>query len=193
MNTITKSKILSTVVIILLIANMISMIIFWLNKQQPEQKNNVGNTAQFLIKELQLDSSQQKIFNQLKEEHHNTVEQLREDTRKAKDAFFDLLNKDSVNENELQITAANAANKQEQIDIITFRHFQKVKAICNDEQKKKFNEIIKEALRMQAPQGPPDKRPNPPDNIEHDGPPPPNDKNFDAPPPPHDGPPPRHP
>jgi hypothetical protein len=33
----------------------------------------------------------------------------------------------------------------------TFYHFQKVRAICDEKQKKKFDEIIKEAARMMAP------------------------------------------
>jgi hypothetical protein len=192
MNTITKSKILSILVIILLIANMTSMAIFWLKKDQRPPRNGGGNTADFLIKELKLDSAQQKLYQQLREEHRDQLEKLKEETRNSKDAFFNLLNKDAVSESDLQTAAANAATKQQQIDIITFNHFKKVRGICNDEQKKKFDEIIQEALRMQGP-GAPDQHQGPPPMNGHNGPPgpPPNDRMGDGPP--NDRPPPPQP
>ena len=190
MNTITKSKIVSAVVIILLIANMISMGIFWLKKDQRPPRNNGGNTADFLIKELKLDSAQQKLYQQLREEHRDQLEKLKEETRNAKDAFFNLLNKDAVSESDLQTAAANAATKQQQIDIITFNHFKKVRGICTDEQKKKFDAIIQEALRMQGP-GAPDQHHGPPPTDGRNGPPPPGDRMGDGPP--NDRPPPPQP
>jgi len=70
--------------------------------------------------------------------------------------------------------------------IKTFEHFKKVRALCNEEQKKKFDAIIKQAIGMMGqqqgrPQGPP---PDGNRNGMHpDGPPPMQDGQMPPPPP----------
>lgn len=47
--------------------------------------------------------------------------------------------------------AAEIGEDQKQIELITFAHFQKVRELCNDDQKKKFDEVIQEALKSMGP------------------------------------------
>ena len=61
---------------------------------------------------------------------------------------------------------------KEKEELAMFYHFQKVRALCDEKQKQKFDEIIKEAARMMGSkqregQGPPPRR------EAEDGPPPP--------------------
>jgi len=44
-----------------------------------------------------------------------------------------------------------ATTIEEQIDIKTFEHFKKVRALCNAEQQKKFDTIIKEVVQKISP------------------------------------------
>jgi hypothetical protein len=74
-----------------------------------------------------------------------------------------------------QVELLKTALKEKE-EIALFYHFQKVRALCNESQKQKFDEIIKEAARMMGPpprgdrQGPP---PPPPGMRDEQGPPPP--------------------
>ena len=98
------------------------------------------------------------------------MEEIRSDNRAAKDSFFDLLKEPNIDDAALAKAAATANLPDQQMEIITFRHFQQLRAICNDTQKAKFDEIIHEVLRMNARGNPP-----PPGARGHfppDGPPP---------------------
>jgi Spy/CpxP family protein refolding chaperone len=59
---------------------------------------------------------------------------------------------DTVKVNEL---ADSIVSIQKQIELVTFYHFQKVRAICTAEQQQKFDEVIDEAIRMLGPKPPP--------------------------------------
>ena len=77
-------------------------------------------------------------------------------------------------------------NLEQQRDVFTYRHFQKLRAICNNEQKIKFDSIIQQALHQMAPakgrrSGPGQEGMRPGDD---DRPPPPGMRRGDGPPPP---------
>lgn len=158
--------------------------LFWWKKEKRSIPRPTEDVASFIINELKLDSTQQQIFKTLREEHHEKTMQLRDELKESKDAIFNLLNNEKANDTIVKKAVAASAVIEQQLDLITFEHFKKLRAICTAEQKKKFDEIIQQALHMQGgqrPQGPPDKnfRPPPRDRNEKDEPPP-----FDGPPPP---------
>lgn len=130
--------------------------LFWWKKENgsiPVHRAS-GDVASFIINELKLDSSQQQIFKTLREEHHEKAMQLRDELRQSKDAIFILLNNENAADTIVKKAVAHAAAIEQQLDLITFEHFKKLRAICTQEQKKKFDEIIQQALRMQGGQRP---------------------------------------
>ncbi len=203
MNSLVKNKLITYLVVLLLVANSIAMGMYWWQQysngpQATSAKDNLGASA-FLIEKLGFDSGQLVVFNELQLKHRQAIRAVRDSMHFAKDQFFNLLGKDSVTEQELVAGASLAANKQIQLDRITFDFFKSVQALCRPDQKIIFREIIQEALRImgrpapppggRGPRGPRGQGPN--EGPPHDGPPqdgPP----HDGPPqdgPPHDGPP----
>ncbi len=183
MNYFTKNKVFAIALAILLIANIATIIVFWTMKATPPAPPNppqqLAPPASFLTKELNFTSAQQKQFEQLRNEHQQQVHSLRDSMRIAKDLFFGLMNNDKLSDEDLQNAAAKASNYQQQLDIITFKHFQKVKAICTPEQQRHFDKIIQQVIRQIAPRPDRDsRRPGPPPGgqepggpDEHGGPP----------------------
>jgi len=165
MNNITKSRLLSIVVIVLLIANIAALTIFWLKrvekKMPPQSKHQAGGPFAFLVKELDFDSVQTMAYKNIRDEHQKDVEGYRSAIRKAKDDLFALLKEPNTNENSLQNALNNVGEKEKIFDKVVFLHFQKVRALCTETQKKKFDEIIQEALRM-VPASPQRQDPPPP-------------------------------
>ena len=157
MNAIVKSRLLTGLILLLLIANMLTLGLYWWKRTlpaPPPMRNE--RVADFLVHELQLDSTQRIAYQQLVNTHRKDVQEIREKTRTSKEAFFELLKKENVSEAEIKNAAANASAAQQEIDLLTFHHFQKVRALCNESQKEKFDDIIQDVLRMNAPQqGPP--------------------------------------
>jgi predicted negative regulator of RcsB-dependent stress response len=156
MNTMIRNRLLNTVVVILLFLNLIAMGIFWWQKWKdaPTNKPNAGAST-FLIEKLQFDSTQLIAFKQLQENHQHQIAAAKDSMRIAKDRFFDLIDKETVTELDLKTATTNAAEMQIRLDRITFEYFKAVQGLCNADQKIKFKQIIREALRIMGRPGPP--------------------------------------
>ena len=190
MSNIKNNRWLSIITIILLIANIVTLILLWNNKKNErddqQRRPALGAVFEFVSKELQFDSLQREAYGKLRDEHQAGQRSIKDSIRKVKDAFFALLSQSDVADSVVQAAARKASETELQLEVLTFRHFQKVRALCNPDQQKKFDSIIQDVLRRMAPrkgrQGPPpggrgegpesqDKFPPPPGTEK--GPPPP--------------------
>ena len=155
MNYFNNTKWWAIVVITLIFLNAITLTIFWVERKSnhnliPKQENR-GATSFYLNKELAFDSMQQLQYNQLVIEHRQVTRQMRSEIRNAKDAFFELLSDSTIIDDSIKKVSMGVSNIEQQLDILTFNHFKNVRTICNAEQKKKFDSIIKNAVQMMAP------------------------------------------
>lgn len=159
-----KNKLLTWLVVLLLVANAATIAFFWLGrtKQPPGPQ---GSARDFLVKELNLDAKQQEQFSEMVKEHRSSAEQIRPQIRKAKEAFFDLLKQPGISDSQKLAAAKQVSVQTEALDMLTFAHFQKLRAICNPAQQQKFDVIIHDIIRtMGQPRPPmrPGDRPGPP-------------------------------
>lgn len=165
MNNSTNNRWLSVVTLLLLTANIVTLALLWTNKNKetrgdkfPPPAQGTGEVFEFLTNELKLSSAQQEAYRKLRDEHQAGQKELQDNIRKAKDALFSLLKQPGVTDSLIHMYSGKAVEADQQLDEFTFRHFQKLRAICNAEQQEKFDKIIQDALRRMAPpkrQGPP--------------------------------------
>lgn len=150
-----------------------------------DERQGGGGAGAYISKELKFTPEQQKKFDTLRIAHHASVVKLNEQSRVLRDRFFGLMqSSDTMHAVQL---ADSIAQNQKRVELITFKHFQQVRAICTPEQQKKFDVIIIDALHMMAPPPPPDgHRPPPAEGRRppRDGQGPPPDRQG---PPPEDG------
>ena len=180
-------------ILVLVLINIATLLTFWCSKKRGFNEHqpppNRGGAATFIIKELALDSLQQIQYLALVQEHQKAIREIKEQVKDAKEAYFGLLADSSAKQETINTAIAKATTIEEQIDIKTFEHFKQVRALCNPEQKKKFDSIILDVFRMMAPdkhQGPPPPRDERGEREgAHHRPPPPDEEGF--PPPPPDG------
>lgn len=179
MNNFTNNRWLSVITLLLLTANIVTLALLWTNKKNkseyllPQQQSG-GQVFEFINHELSLDSAQQKTYKQLREEHQAGIRPLQDSISRAKDSFFDLLQEENVAETTIQEYSKKIGQLEQQRDVFTFKHFQKLRATCNKEQQMKFDNIIQDVLRrMAGPKRPP-------------GPPPGMDRGEKSPPPPQE-------
>lgn len=155
MSNIKNNRWLSIITIILLIANIVTLILLWNNKKNgrddQQRRPAPGAVFEFVSKELQFDSSQREAYGKLRDEHQAGQRSIKDSIRKVKDAFFALLSQSNVADSVVQAAATKASETELQLEILTFRHFQKVRALCNPDQQKKFDSIIQDVLRRMAP------------------------------------------
>ena len=179
MNNFTNNRWLSVVTLLLLTANIVTLVLLWTtkNKDRGDMKPPPGGQVfEFLTNELKLDTQQQEAYKILREEHQQARRGIQDNIRMAKDEFFALLKKPDVSDSLINAYNHKAAEANQQLDEITFKHFQKLRAICNKTQQQTFDSIIQEALHRMAPprrEGPPptgmkdpERRPPPPTEKE---------------------------
>lgn len=183
MNTNNKSRWLGAIIILLLLINAATIIFLLIGKNKhhlPPPQN--GGAFGFLVNELALDANQKNEYQKLRDQHRNIVEGLRMQLKNNKDSLFDLLKKSDVTDENVHQKLDSIASINRKIDEITFAHFKQVRTICNIQQQMKFDEVIAQAMEIQAPKQEPSHHhplPNgyrlPREGQREDGPPPQHD------------------
>ena len=191
MNYFNNNKWWAIVVALLVILNTITLTVFWIerkaNNVQLLQPDKRSGTKDYLIKELGLDSIQRLQYDELIHQHQQRTNEIRLHVRDAKDSFFALISDSTIAESTIAKASLYAAETEQQMDMETFNHFKNIRSICNAQQQKKFDSIIKNVVKMmgpneQRPQRPP---PNDDNHFRLDGPPPQDGEQRE--PPPNDG------
>jgi uncharacterized membrane protein len=155
-------KIWKWLVGILALLNIVLIISIWGKPQSGRPPMPEEGPAKMIIAELRLNPEQVKEFDKLKDEHHSSVVDFQRKGRELRDGLFDLLKQDKPDTAEVKRRMAEIGENQVAIEKVTFDHFQKVRQLCDADQKKRFDAIINDVLHRMA--GP---------HREHDGPPPP--------------------
>ncbi len=190
MNNFTNNRWISVIILLILTANIVTLALLWSHhrggdKREMNQPPPAGGEVfEFLTHELKLDSAQQAAYRKLRDEHQAGQRPLHDSIRKAKDDFFALLQQSGVTDDMMRSSSKKIGDMEQQQNIFTFQHFQKLRALCNPDQQKKFDTIIQDILKHMGPrqQGPP--RPREGDRPDRGRmPPPPHDPNEEGPPP----------
>ncbi len=173
--------------ILLITLNIATITAFWLVRdRRPGPPPGAGSgVVDFLVKEIGFDSTQKQKLIQLRSQYQQDIMEARKNNRAAKDAFFALLQQPDISDSALAKAARASTVADQQSDIITFRHFQQIRKLCNETQQKKFDNVLQEVLRMIAPPPPGKQQGLPPRRGEGmpDGPPPGGDDRRGPPPP----------
>ena len=135
------------------------------SKNGPEfDKHEHGGPANYIIETLKFNKEQEAAFHKLKEAHRDSMQILNKRGKDLREILFEGLENDQQVNNPEQIMIEIGKNQQ-QIERLTYRHFEEVKKLCSPEQKVIFNSIIQEVLKRMGPRRPMAKEEHP------DGPP----------------------
>lgn len=160
-----KSKLLPILLVVLIFLNV--FLIFMLIKK-PHLNRKENAERNFLIEQLQFSEGQQEKFKSLDNIHRDRMMNLEFSIRKQKDILFNSFADKTLNVDSLVRVAGNLEIKKE---LEVFNFFKEVRKICNPEQQKKFDAIIKEAIKG-GDSRPPRNNENHPPNREGMPPPP---------------------
>ena len=173
MNKFTNNRWPTIFTLLLVTANIVTLSLLWINREAGDKRfppPPQGQVFEFINHELKFDSNQREAYRKLRDEHQGKQEIIQDSLKKLKDAFFALLQQPGAADSSVEAGAKRITAVEEQMELVTFRHFQKVRMICNADQQKKFDTIIQDVLRRMAPpknrQGPPP----PPRGMEREGP-----------------------
>lgn len=184
MNYFARNKWAAIIILLLVALNIATLTSFFLlrDRQPGGRRGNPSGAMEFLVKELGLDSVQKQKLMVFKQDHRQKMEEVKRKNKEVKEALFDLLKNTDTPDSVVEKAANASVVYDVQAEIITFKHFQQIRNLCTEEQKKKFDAVIQQVLRMLASQ--PGGPPRGPGGEHPDGPPPPADGQR---PPPPDG------
>jgi len=161
-NSMNKTKFLAIGIAVLLLLNAVTLfILFHMHFAQKQHADHEGEgPANFIVDQLRLDANQQKQFADLRHHHQDFARKTHEESKKLHDAYFELLKMDNPDNTKVDSIASLMAAHQKESELFTFDHFQKLRAICRDDQKKLFDETIDDIAKMVGggpphPGGPP--------------------------------------
>jgi hypothetical protein len=155
----------------LAILNVALCVGIWFRPQKNSAPKRLERPDEFIINKLHFSDEQISEFQELRDRHHDSIIIIQNEGRKIRTALFENLKNDKKTEAQLDSLMAAIGDNQKQIEYVTYRHFRQVRELCNEEQKKVFDDIIQEVLRrMTAPPPRPGGPPPPDDNGPSNGP-----------------------
>jgi len=105
----------------------------------------------FLIHELNLSDEQLHKFEELRFTHREEMKMIMDGMKPLKDQLFNFKN-GSVNRDSVANLIGGLEAKKE---IITYRYFNDLRSICNQNQEKKFDNVIRKIMRRASGKRPP--------------------------------------
>ena len=154
MKNILNNKITAWLIGMLILANIATLTFFWIEHFKNQRDNSARH---FLAKSLHFRESQKNTYFDLAKIHNESANKIREQIKIDKENFFQLLKSEHVVDSIKNNAALKISLSIKALDILTFEHFKKVRALCSEEQKPKFDELIQKMVNsVNNPQkGPP--------------------------------------
>ena len=156
-----QNKTSTVIITVLIVLNLLSIYFFVVHKRishrgsfpreramrQEKDKNKPTGQAHFMERELGLDQTQKEIFQKLRKKHFRKSGDIRKQMGALREQMFDNLGNSQFNKDSLVRELSKA---QYQMENDMFEHFQAVRNICSDEQKIKFDKMIKRITKKMS-------------------------------------------
>ncbi|WP_406683093.1 hypothetical protein N1F78_10390 [Seonamhaeicola sp. MEBiC1930] len=153
--------------------------------QMPKGKGPIS----FIVNALEFSDEQMDKLEIINEEHHMSMRGITRRELVLKEELHELISKEEVSDDEVDFLFKDLGNTLIDHEKKMFYHLRRIRMLCNEGQKLKFDQIIKEAKRGRRPgpgmgERPQDRRNGPPPRGEDGGgPPPTRGEDFGGPPP----------
>ncbi|MEP6712850.1 MAG: periplasmic heavy metal sensor [Ferruginibacter sp.] len=139
MNTAAKNKMVLLVLGILLIANLVLLSVFFLNKPDVKRGEHKSPMTDFLQKEIGFNKEQMAEFETIKSDHRSQVKELFDKMRNNKEQAFKELGTKSFSDSAIINAATYSALQQKDLEIQMLKHLKAIRNICTPQQRAKFD------------------------------------------------------
>lgn len=151
----TRNKIYVFLIGILLISNL-TLVAFFVWNKPPKKEIRRDRPGSYMKEALKNDvgftDQQMAQFEQMASQHKEKMKPLFEDISKTKESFYQMLTMPATPDSVLNMAAKEIGNKQQQIDLKIFMHFQNIRQLCEPEQRPAFDSLVQRVVhRMVSP------------------------------------------
>ena len=152
MSTTSSNRNLIFIIAALLLTNIAVLVYFLLLRHPDHGHQGPPSRSSNGISEKLKDSvgfNEQQIaeYQKLKDEQSASIKTMFDEMRKAKESLFKLLSDPNVSDSAIGRASDDIANKQKALDLQTFNHFKKVRALCTPDQLVKYDSLIQRMFR----------------------------------------------
>jgi hypothetical protein len=148
MNTGNNNKVLLSLLVLLLLTN-VGMLWYFTREEKIEAKpvSRTERMAAMVQKELGFTDEQKQHYITLRLKRDSLLAPLNADLRAAKLEMINLLKQENVPDSAVQWVAEKIAAKQVPIEMEFYRHFIRVKAMCQPQQYSAFDSLLNRMVR----------------------------------------------
>lgn len=148
-----KSKVLISIIGILLLANIVLVSFFLLKKdgrkhdKRMDRKTVIGN---FLKKEIGFNDAQMQQYDSMSTGHSKYMKTMFETSRNSKDKQFKELTSANFSDSVMNSIADLSAASQKALELQMFNHLKQVRALCTAVQLPKFDSLFVKVLNKRG-------------------------------------------
>ncbi|MCT4630912.1 hypothetical protein, partial [Winogradskyella sp.] len=103
-----------------------------------------------IAKKLNFDEKQMAAYDSMKTAHFDNMKSLFKKNMGLKKAMYSKVSDENVTQSYLDSIGDLIAKGEKEKDIEMFKHFKKVRALCNDKQKEQLTKIINDAIKRRS-------------------------------------------
>ena len=153
MNYFTRQRLMILAIVVLLLLNLATLGAFWFFRSEKSkeyfQRKRQHRVEKFLIDKLDFNARQSQELEQLMEGHRAGVMEIFKKIQASREMLYDSMSfVDSV---EVEQITRRIASSQAELDRATYYHFRSIREICNPDQQRKFDTVIKEVISRHHP------------------------------------------
>jgi protein CpxP len=148
-----RSKVLITIIGILLVANIALVSFFLLKKDggKPEKRTDRKTMiANFLKEEIGFSTLQLQQYDSLSTGHSERIKNMFDSLRSNKDKQFKLLAAADFNDSVMNNIAEQSGATQKMMELKMFNHLKKIRLLCTPEQLPKFDSLFVKVLNRRG-------------------------------------------
>lgn len=151
-----KSKILLTIIGILLVANIALISFFLLKKdggkheKHPDRQTMIAN---FLKNEIGFSAGQLQQYDTLSSKHKENIKVMFDSLKSSKDKQFKQLATGNFSDSVMNSVAEQSAGSQKMMELQMFNHLKNVRLLCTPEQLLKFDSLFVKVLNKRGGEG----------------------------------------
>ncbi|MCC7401922.1 MAG: periplasmic heavy metal sensor [Chitinophagaceae bacterium] len=138
-----NNKVYILIIAVLLISNGVLLGFMFLGKKGNGKPFERGKSfTDYFEKQLGFTPEQSVQFRQLRDQHFESLRPILREVRNAKDSLFSIMRLSNAPDSVIDKAAENLAQKEKAQELQSFKHFKRVRELCTDEQKPKFDSLI---------------------------------------------------
>ncbi len=146
---VSRNKIYVFLIGILLLSNL-ALVAFFVSNQPEKKEIRRDRPGSYMKDALKNDvgftDQQMAQFDSMANQHRQQMRPLFEDISRTKEKFYQMLMVPEANDSVLKSSATEIGEKQKQIDLKIFTHFQNIRQLCTPTQQPMFDSLIQHVV-----------------------------------------------